>query len=261
MSVKRKVLFVCTLSSLIVLGFVALASAQTGDAETGKTLFAEYCAVCHGHDGQGRVGASLRGWFASIDPEAFVRSTVSEGVGGIMPAFSESEGGPLTEDQIDDIAAYILTWRERVEPAPTLTPVPVTPIPTVAGVSGDPTAGAQTYARECQVCHGEQGQGGVGATLSDPIAAAQPAAFLRQTIANGVSGSPMPAFGGVLSEDEIENTVAFLLSWERRPVPQATPTSEEDGNFNWLLALFFLVGGLVIVGWLIVRFSQQNTKT
>jgi mono/diheme cytochrome c family protein len=156
---------------------------------------------------------------------------------------------------------YILSWRERVEPAPTPTPVPVTPIPAVAGVSGDPTAGAQVFARECQVCHGERGQGGVGATLSGPIAAAQPAAFLRQTIDNGVAGSPMPAFQGVLSAGDIENVVAFILSWDHRPVPAATPEAEGGGSFNWLVALAFLVVALGVVIWLVSRFSRGKVQT
>jgi cytochrome c oxidase cbb3-type subunit 3 len=256
MSVKRRVSIVAVLafSLLVVLGAQALA--QEGDVENGQRLFGEYCAVCHGFDGGGRVGATLSDWFASIDPESFVRSTVSEGV-SLMPAFAESQGGPLTEQQIDDIAVYILSWKERVEPAPTPTPISVTPIPTLAGVAGDPTAGAQVFARECQVCHGPQGQGGIGATLTEPIAAAQPAAFLRETVSAGVEGSPMPAFRHVLSTDEVENVVAFILSWDHRPVSQATPEAEGEGGFNWLVAVLFLVVGLVVVVALILRYSQR----
>lgn len=261
MGVNRKVVLSGAIALLLLGGLVGQVLAQEGDIENGKALFGQYCAVCHGYDGQGRVGASLTGWFASIDPEAFVRATVSDGVAGTMPAFSEDNGGPLTQREIDDIAVYILSWRERVEPAPTPTPVPVTPIPAVAGVSGDPTAGAQVFARECRLCHGERGQGGVGATLSGPIAAAQPAAFLRQTIDNGVAGSPMPAFRGVLSADEIENVVAFILSWDHRPVPVVTPQAEEGGDFNWLVALAFLVVALGVAVWLVTRFSRGRART
>ncbi len=259
MGARSKVLVFGLFAVLALIGIGVPALAQEGDVENGKALFSEYCAVCHGYDGQGRVGASLEGWFSSIDPEAFVRSTVSSGVAGTMPAFAQSNGGPLTEEQIDDIAAYILSWQERVEPAPTPTPVPVTPIPTVAGVEGDPTAGAQVFARECQVCHGERGQGGVGASLSDVIASNQPAAFIRQVVTEGVDGSPMPAFEGVLGEDDVENVVAYVLSWERRPAPQATPEPDEGGDFNWLVALLFLLVVLIVLVWLIIRLSRRQT--
>ncbi len=261
MSAKSRVLFLSSLCLLLLILLGSQALAQGGDVENGKKLFGEYCAVCHGYDGQGRVGASLAGWFSSIDPEAFVKATVSDGVAGTMPAFAQSKGGPLADQEIDDIAAYVLSWKERVEPAPTPTPVPVTPIPKVAGATGDPTAGAQVFARECQVCHGEKGQGGVGASLSGTIASAQPAAFIRQVVNEGINGSPMPAFRGVLSEDEIENVVAYILSWERQPVPQATPGPEEEDGFNWLVALLFLVAVLAIAVWLVTRLSQRKAPT
>jgi cytochrome c oxidase cbb3-type subunit 3 len=261
MRARSKVLIGVAFSLLLSVALTTLALAHEGDVENGRALFGEYCAVCHGYDGSGRVGASLEGWFSSIDPEAFIQSTVSDGVAGTMPAFAQSNAGPLTDEEIDDIAAYILSWRERVEPAPTPTPVPVTPIPKVAGVTGDPTVGAQVFARECQVCHGAEGQGGIGASLSGPIAAAQPAAFLRQVISGGIEGSPMPAFEGVLSAEDIENTVAFVLSWDRTPVSSAAPATEEEDAFYWLFGLLFLVVALVVVVWLMTRFSQRKTPT
>ncbi len=256
---SNRVLGIILLALALAAGMVGLALAQEGDPENGKKLFGEYCAVCHGYDGRGRVGADLSGWFGGIDPEAFVRATVSDGIAGNMPAFAQANGGPLTEQEIDDIAAYILSWKQGVEPAPTPTPVPVTPIPTVAGVLGDPTAGARTYARNCRLCHGEQGQGGIGATLSGPIAAAQPAAFLRETINDGVKGSPMPAFRGALSPDEIENVIAYILSWEHKPPLAPTPTAQAEGEpFNALLALAIFLVALLLIGGGIVRFSRRT---
>jgi len=256
---RNRLIFTALLSVLLLVGAVGLALAQDGDAENGKILFGEYCAVCHGFDGKGRVGATLSEWFGSIDPEAFVRSTVSDGVGEVMPAFAQANNGPLTEGQIDDISAYILSWKERVDPAPTLTPIPVTPIPPVAGVSGDPTAGAQVYARECLLCHGEEGKGGVGTSLSGPISAPQPAAFFRQIINDGVSGSPMPGYRGVLSGGDVENTVAFILSWEHSPTSSGALAAEEENGFIWLVGVAFLIVLLAAMAWLIVRFSQRRT--
>jgi mono/diheme cytochrome c family protein len=258
MSVNRKLLFVVSLSLSLLLALASQAVAYDEDVDNGKALFGEFCAVCHGYDGTGRVGAALSDWFASIDPEAFVRATISDGVAGTMPAFEQSKGGPLTDEEIDEIAAYIFSWQERVEPAPTPTPVPVTPIPPLVGVRGDPTAGAQIFARDCQVCHGDRGKGGLGASLSGPIAAPQPAAYLREVIRNGVEGAPMPAFAGALPDDDIENVVAFILSWERRPAPQTTPEPEASDGFNWLVAVLFLVLALAVAVWLVTRFSRRE---
>lgn len=260
MRVKSRVVLIAAFSLVLLLAIGGLVVAQDGNMEEGKELFAEYCAVCHGYDGEGRVGAALNDWFASIDPGAFLKATVREGVAGTMPAFAQEEGGPLTDQQIDSIAMYVLSWQDRVEPAPTPTLIPVTPIPTVAGVLGDPMVGAQIYARECQVCHGEQGAGGVGATLSEPIAASQPAAFLRNTIEMGVAGSPMPAFGDLLDADAVNDVVAYILSWERTRPVQPTPEPEPEDGFNWLVGVAFLIILLLVGIWLIVRFSGRQTE-
>ena len=46
-----------------------------------------------------------------------------------MPAWSHDNGGPLTEQQIDDLVAFVLTWSTPDNPA-TITPAPsATPVP------------------------------------------------------------------------------------------------------------------------------------
>lgn len=71
----------------------------------------------------------------------------------------------------------------------------------------------------------------------------------------------MPAFAGVLGADEIENVVAFVLSWDHRPASPITPEPEDEGGFNWLVGAAFVVVALVIVGWLVTRFSQRDVST
>jgi hypothetical protein len=82
---------------------------------------------------------------------------------------------------------------------------------------------------------------------------------LRETIRKGVEGSPMPAFAGALSDDEVENAVAFILSWERSTIAQTAPEPEEEGGFSWLVAVAFLIVALVVAVWLVTRFSQRET--
>jgi mono/diheme cytochrome c family protein len=100
---------------------------STGDPTAGKALFVANCAMCHGDDGQGRSGASLDQGFASINPQQFVRATVAEGIeNSAMPAWSQTNGGPLTESEIDNISAFIITLpgQSQQQPAATATPAP-----------------------------------------------------------------------------------------------------------------------------------------
>ena len=81
------------------------------------------------------------------------------------------------------------------------------------------------YARNCAGCHGPGGKGGAAIPLSDPVflAIADDAA-IRRTAANGVPGTPMPAFaqsaGGMLTDQQIDAIVGGIRSWAK---PDALP--------------------------------------
>lgn len=252
----------------LVLGLLMLTAglvqAQAPDPARGARLFADNCAVCHGADGKGRVGANLTDAFPSIDPNAFARSVIENGVpGSPMIAWGQASGGPFNQQDIDDIVAFLESLRGGTGlVAPTSTPVPVTPIPTIAGVSGDPTLGAQVYAQNCAVCHGADGVGRVGVNLTQPASSAQPAAFVRQVIAEGVSGSPMPpwaqAQGGPLSNQEVENVAAYVLSLQAASSPTPLPQAQPRGN-AWVLGVLALVALVIIVVGIVGSRRRQQT--
>lgn len=69
--------------------------------------------------------------------------------------WSQAKGGPLTDADIDAIAAFVATWTTGDVPSvPTEPPRMLTPLPTVAGISGDPTRGALVFRQNCQRCSG-----------------------------------------------------------------------------------------------------------
>lgn len=83
-----------------------------GDAAAGQGVYAQKCVTCHGPEGTGArsralnpAGASLRG----ADTAAFNQNLVqiiTHGKGR-MPAWGDT--GRLTDQQIADIAAYIIS--------------------------------------------------------------------------------------------------------------------------------------------------------
>ena len=89
-----------------------------GDPEKGRVLFDENCAPCHGDRGKGQSASSLAAVFASIDPYQYVRAAMEQGVPGTtMPAWGTKAGGRLSDEQLDDIAAYVAGWaQERQSP-------------------------------------------------------------------------------------------------------------------------------------------------
>jgi cytochrome c oxidase cbb3-type subunit 3 len=92
------------------------------------------------------------------------------------------------------------------------------------------------YGHNCAGCHGASGKGGAAVPLGDPVflAVADDAA-IRHIAANGVSGTPMPAFaqsaGGMLTDKQIDALVRGLRFWaqpeilrDSNPPPYATQT-------------------------------------
>jgi cytochrome c551 len=77
---------------------------------------------------------------------------------------------------------------------------------TAAG--GDPALGTVVFSENCSTCHGATGHGGNGGPDLTTMPLAQTEAGAIEQVTNG--GGGMPAFGGVLSEEEIENVAAYV---------------------------------------------------
>jgi mono/diheme cytochrome c family protein len=252
-----------------VTGIALAQDSNPEQIELGERLYVENCAVCHGNDGQGRVGATLAKDWPSIRPDLLVKSTIENGIpGSPMPAWSQLRGGPLSAEEIDAVVAYILTWGSggpaSVPPAPTALPRPV--LTAVPNVEGDPNNGALLYDQNCAVCHGPEGKGRVGANLSRDWSAIRPDLSIKNTISNGISGSVMPAWsqanGGPLSETEINDLVAFLLALSEASAqaPETpTPTPAPSVFFTgWGGVIFSLVLFVIVVAVAIIVQTRRK---
>lgn len=267
---KRSALILLSLAFLALLAVAFVPALAQGELdqeqlERGAQIYRENCAVCHGEDGQGRIGATLNQNWPSIRPDLTVRNVIINGVpGSAMPAWSEANGGPLTEAEIDDVTYFILSWSEGGPPPVNLpTPTPVPTIAPVPGVEGDATAGAVLYAENCEVCHGPDGNGRVGATLAQNWPSIRPDLTVRNVVATGIQGSVMPAwseeYGGPLSATDLDDVTAYVLTFGPLPGSEATPITQQPVQvdpglpwFVWLLALVLVV----VVGVFVSRRNQ-----
>jgi cytochrome c oxidase cbb3-type subunit 3 len=76
------------------------------------------------------------------------------------------------------------------------------------------------YGKNCAGCHGVDGRGGAALALANPVfLAIADDAVIRHTAANGVPGTPMPAFaqsaGGMLNDKQIDAIVGGFRSWAK----------------------------------------------
>ncbi len=212
------------LSGFAVLGLWLLAGvAPARAAPDGGPLYLRHCAACHGAGGAGGVGAplSLPDFLATVD-DAYLHKTIRLGrPGRVMPAFRD-----LSDAEIAAIVAHIRTFAKP----PAAKPVKANP--------GDAARGARLYAGRCAACHGANGEGGhgTGVTFSRPrdypilapalnnpgFLASAGDAVIKATLVHGRRGTPMQSFlKQGLSERDIDDIVAHVRAFERRPLPGA----------------------------------------
>lgn len=83
----------------------AAVAATPESAPDAAAIYAQRCAMCHGGDAKGGIGPDLTAaeYANGKTPEAVTKS-ISEGIGGGMPAF----GSQLKQDEIKALVDYLL---------------------------------------------------------------------------------------------------------------------------------------------------------
>ena len=185
----------------------------------GRAIYHEQCAACHGAQGEGGVGPALnnRALLKSTLDDVFF-SVVRSGVPNTqMPAWSVDYGGPMTDEDVRDVVAFMRAWEPT---APEITPIVFEP---------NAERGALLFSGTCAVCHGDNGAGGKSApALNDPERmSALDDEWYRATIRNGRPAKGMPTCGTVLSPNQIEDFIALINTW-RSGEEVATPFNPTD---------------------------------
>lgn len=213
-----------------------LDAARGTSLEVGQNLFASNCATCHGELGEGGINPTRpddiiapisSAEYLKTRDNATLRAVIAQGQPNFgMSPFSSSFGGPLDDDEIDAIVAYIRSWESNP-------PVELPPEISEQALSGD---AGQIFVELCAQCHGEDGSGGVGPSLID-------AQFKRtyttdqqifDTINLGHPATPMIAWGEILSSDQIQKLVTFIrqLGENAEQTSQPTEASPQEISFE-----------------------------
>ena len=217
MQVKVVIGTIAFMLTMIILGYAALreperlghftAAREGRTIETGAKLYTDNCATCHGVDGKAEEcydaagnsitcqGLPLNSYFlvcgdapARLEQtrfegtkQQFVERTIAAGRSGtVMPAWSGRYGGPMRDDQVQNVAAFVLNfaneefcaqepitfdWPESVDDLLVLETDDFVAAP------GDAENGAALYASYgCNACHGnvdEAGSNQIGPWLGE----------------------------------------------------------------------------------------------
>jgi len=204
-------------------------------------LYATNCAGCHGENGAGGAAVALAdpGYLAIADDAAIRRVTANGVPGTAMPAFAQSAGGLLTDEQIDVVVNGIRTrWAKPNALGGREAP------PYAAATRGDPARGADVYARDCGSCHGADGRGGPRASsiVDRAFLALVSDQSLRTAIIAGRPelGAPHAridaAGGSAISSEDVSNVVSWLATQRPRPAQTASREAKKTDSL--------IVGGL-----------------
>lgn len=78
-------------------------------------------------------------------------------------------------------------------------------------LTGDATAGAAVYTSTCESCHGAEGGGGVGSDLTATVPGMTSAEIIM-TLVDGVPDTSMVSYDAILTDQQIADVAAHLLS-------------------------------------------------
>ncbi|MCP1674658.1 cytochrome c oxidase cbb3-type subunit 3 [Natronocella acetinitrilica] len=163
--------------------------------QTGRRLFGNNCAVCHGADGGGRIGfpnIANNDWQWGGEPEQIYKS-ILDGRAGVMPGM----GRALGEQGVTEVSAYVFSLSGRGAPEDLV------------------TRGRERFQALCASCHGSDARGNtaMGApnltdgnwTYGGSLEA------IRTSVRDGRRGR-MPAQKDLLGEDRVHLLAAYVYS-------------------------------------------------
>lgn len=189
-------------------------------ARTGAVLYAQYCGACHAPTGEALGSEPTFVNISNYDPD-FVARRIAEGYDSdadnniAMPGFGEAADGPLTENDIEAIVAYMDTWHDEALETPHLPEANLAPGAKEYDGDGDPTAGAIIYAQTCFACHGRDAQGVAGAANFPAFEISEGSVHVAATgDDHGIVSAFAVEEGGYLTADDLVNLDAYLNTIE-----------------------------------------------
>jgi cytochrome c oxidase cbb3-type subunit III len=184
-----------------------------------KTLFSHNCSGCHGLEGKNGPARILNdSLYLAVIPREALKHTIENGRPGTpMPAWARSQGGPLTDAQVDVLVDGIYkNWAKPIN-------LDAAPVYNTES-TGDVTRGKRLFARSCFMCHGKGAP--IGSVTDASYLSVASNQVLRTAIIVGRSDLGMPDYrhlnlGRALSDQDVTDIVAYLVSL--RPASPGSP--------------------------------------
>ena len=191
---------------LVILGAVVVTTAQEEEpaivdpalVRRAATLILARCAVCHTTDLISQQRLPEDRWTATVEKMVHWGAELSKEEAALVVQYLAVRNHPGAPDQLPTIENEVAMAEPLREQHGADGPL-----------SGVAARGAGLYAHTCQACHGEGGAGGAGPKLARNTILKNEGAFW-ETVLHG--RGPMPAWGAVLSHQDIADIHAWLAT-------------------------------------------------
>lgn len=226
---------ILTAEQLDALVAYTLSASEGTSVEIGQQLYASNCSPCHGEFGEGGPNPTHPGdiifpistsEYLKTRDDFTLRSIISQGQPNFgMSPFGSAYGGPLDDEEIDAIVAFLRSWENN--PPVELPPEIEINVETVNLDAN------QIFQDLCAQCHGSQGEGGIGPSFQSPqFQATRSDQQLFDTINLGHEATAMIGWGDILSQEQIQDLVKLIRTFKTTggapPPSPGVPTFSED---------------------------------
>jgi mono/diheme cytochrome c family protein len=210
----------------------SLSAADGSSLTVGQNLYTDFCASCHGDLGEGGINpANVNDIIPPISTEEYLKTrdditlslVISQGQPNFgMSPFGSANGGPLDEDQIDAVVAYIRSWEAN----------PPYDLPPEFSADMLSLSMSEVFIDICMNCHAG----------TDPNAPSMQSADFQydrtdqdifDSINLGHETTSMLSWGEILSSDQIQQLVELI---------RALPIIEEGDESNAQQGPSFILG-------------------
>jgi cytochrome c oxidase cbb3-type subunit 3 len=186
---------------LAVAGLAVIVGAQDDDAAMvaaiaprAKSLVVARCSVCHSEDLITQQRLPRPRWEATVEKMKQWGAEISQDEADLLVRFLSARYHPGAPDRLPPLGPELVPSERLTEEIP------------VVGVAA---RGAGVFEHNCQACHGAGAGGGMGPKLArNPILKHEDAFW--ETVLHG--RGPMPAWGTMLSHQDIADIHAWLLT-------------------------------------------------
>ena len=189
--------------------------AVSAEVTAGAAAYTKYCALCHGPEAKGYAADNapslVSETFLRSATDSFIASGISIGRPGTpMAPYSARLGGPLSDQQIDQIVAFL---RSRGPAAEVLTAV----------AEGNAEQGKPLFLALCSTCHGDGPKRNAPRLDLPAFLHSATNSFMDFAIRHGRPGTPMEPFAGRLAQNQIDDIIAYLRTFQNPSPPSILP--------------------------------------